>query len=104
MIFGFTVFKLLKVKTEMRGKSLYLRKVNSIFMDIQTRKLHFIQEVLALSNEKIMDKLESLLKSEKNKETKKSSIDKFAGILSDEDAKTFLEASEECRKVDVNEW
>lgn len=33
-------------------------------MDIQTRKLNFIQEILAVSNEKIMDKLESLLKKE----------------------------------------
>ena len=34
-------------------------------MDIQTKKLNFIQEVLAVSNEKIIDKLESLLEKEK---------------------------------------
>lgn len=33
-------------------------------MDIQPRKLNFIQEILAVSNEKIMDKLESLLRKE----------------------------------------
>lgn len=33
-------------------------------MDIQTRKLNFIQEILAVSNEKILDKLESLLRKE----------------------------------------
>lgn len=33
-------------------------------MDIQTRKLNFIQEILALNNEKIIDKLESILKKE----------------------------------------
>ena len=33
-------------------------------MDIQTRKLNFIQEVLTISNEKIIFKLESLLKKE----------------------------------------
>ncbi len=33
-------------------------------MDIQTRKLNFIQEVLALNNEKVIDKLESLLRKE----------------------------------------
>lgn len=33
-------------------------------MNIETRKLNFIQEVLAVSNEKIIDKLESLLKKE----------------------------------------
>ena len=46
-------------------KSLILNKANTVIkMDIQTKKLHFIQEVLALSNEKIIDKLESLLKKE----------------------------------------
>lgn len=33
-------------------------------MDIQTRKLNFIQEVLAISNEKLISKLESILKKE----------------------------------------
>ena len=33
-------------------------------MDIQTRKLNFIQEILAVNNEKIIDKLESILKKE----------------------------------------
>lgn len=33
-------------------------------MDIQSRKLNFIKEILAISNEKMMDKLESLLKEE----------------------------------------
>ena len=33
-------------------------------MDIQTRKLNFIQEILAVSNEKILDKLESLFRKE----------------------------------------
>ena len=49
----------------MYGKNRYLY-ISEIIntMDIQTRKLNFIQEVLALSNEKIMDKLESLLRKE----------------------------------------
>ncbi|MFT7034935.1 MAG: hypothetical protein ACJA2S_003455 [Cyclobacteriaceae bacterium] len=33
-------------------------------MDIQTKKLHFIEEVLAISDEAIIDKLESTLKRE----------------------------------------
>lgn len=36
-------------------------------MDIQTRKLNFIQEILAVSNEKVISKLESLLKKEQQK-------------------------------------
>jgi hypothetical protein len=29
---------------------------------------------------------------------------RFAGTLTDEEAKEFLQASEECRKVDEDEW
>tara|TARA_R110001599_G_scaffold66041_1_gene186420 strand:+ start:2778 stop:3011 length:234 start_codon:yes stop_codon:yes gene_type:complete len=34
-------------------------------MDLQTRKLHFIEEVLAINSETIIDKLESVLKKER---------------------------------------
>ncbi len=37
-------------------------------MDIQTRKLNFIQEILAVRNENLISKLESLLKKERLKE------------------------------------
>ncbi len=37
-------------------------------MDIQTRKLNFIQEILTLSNEKLISKLESILKKERLKD------------------------------------
>lgn len=33
-------------------------------MDLQTKKLHFIQDILAISNEELLDKLELLLKNE----------------------------------------
>lgn len=33
-------------------------------MDLQTRKLHFIEEILAISDEKVIEKLESVLKKE----------------------------------------
>jgi ElaB/YqjD/DUF883 family membrane-anchored ribosome-binding protein len=33
-------------------------------MDIEVRKLHFIQEFLAIHNEKVIDKLEAVLKQE----------------------------------------
>ena len=36
-------------------------------MDIQTRKIRFIQEVLWLKNEKIIEKLEKLLHQERKK-------------------------------------
>ena len=36
-------------------------------MDIQTKKLHFVQEFLRLKDENIIDKLNKLLKSERKK-------------------------------------
>jgi len=37
-------------------------------MDLQTRKLNFIQEFLRLKNEDLINKLEHLLRSEKQKQ------------------------------------
>ena len=34
-------------------------------MELQTRKLHFIQEILSINNEEVIDKLEMVLKEEK---------------------------------------
>ncbi len=50
-------------------KSLILLEANkNMIMDIQTRKLNFIQEVLTVSNENLISKLESLLKKERSKD------------------------------------
>ncbi len=38
-------------------------------MELQARKLQFIQEIIKLENEKILLKLEKLLRFEKNKQT-----------------------------------
>lgn len=37
-------------------------------MDLQTRKLQFIKEILSIGNEKVIEKLEALLKKEQQKE------------------------------------
>ena len=37
-------------------------------MDLQTRKLHFIKAILSIGNEKVIEKLEALLKKEQQKE------------------------------------
>jgi hypothetical protein len=37
-------------------------------MDLQVRKRHFIQEFLGINNEKLLDRLEDVLKSERKKE------------------------------------
>jgi hypothetical protein len=40
-------------------------------MDIQTKKLHFIQEFLRLNDETLIDKLNKLLKTERKKKFEK---------------------------------
>lgn len=40
-------------------------------MDIQAKKLHFVQEFLRLKDENLIDKLNKLLKSEKKKKLDK---------------------------------
>lgn len=41
-------------------------------MNIQTRKLNFVQEFLQLSNEEIIHKLEAMLKQERKKQFEKN--------------------------------
>lgn len=65
-------------------------------MDIHTRKLNFIQELLSVNNEKIIGKLESLLKREKNKEAQQSSVYDLLGVLSKEEAEEMEKTIESC--------
>ena len=54
-------------------------------MDLQTRKIHFIREVLRLKNEEIIDKLEKILHQERKKKADKEfgpmSMDDFNSII-----------------------
>ena len=43
-------------------------------MDIQAKKLHFVQEFLRLRDEQLIDKLNDLLKSERKKKLEKEII------------------------------
>ena len=40
----------------------------------------------------------------KKKTASQEHIDKFFGIIDDETAKTMLEASQECRRIEPDEW
>jgi hypothetical protein len=74
-------------------------------MDIQTKKLHFIQEILALKNEKIIDKLESILKKERLKEAQKPSVYNLLGVISEEEGeqmKKEIEAA--CENIHDEDW
>ena len=59
-------------------------------MDIQTRKIHFIQEILRIKNEKIIDKLEKMLHQEKKK-----TFDKEFSPMSLEDFNSIIDKAEE---------
>lgn len=74
-------------------------------MDLQTRKLNFVQEFLALSNEKIIGKLESVLKKEKKQEDKERSFYDLVGVISEEEANEMekeIEAS--CEQIHEDDW
>ncbi|MCK5371448.1 MAG: hypothetical protein KAQ62_22960 [Cyclobacteriaceae bacterium] len=74
-------------------------------MDIQTRKLNFIQEILAISNEKVISKLESLLKKEKKKDEQRLSVYDLLGVISEEEAENMeKEIKEACENINEEDW
>lgn len=47
-------------------------------MDLQTRKLYFIESILSIANEKTIEKLEALLKKEQeNEDNQRISIEQY---------------------------
>ena len=74
-------------------------------MDIQTRKLNFIQEILAITNEKVIAKLESILKKERKKDAQHLSAHDFLGVISEEEAeKMKKEIQEACENIHDEDW
>ena len=73
-------------------------------MDIQTRKIEFVQEFLKLQSEKAISRLERVLKTEKQEELQPMSIGEFNRRIdkSMEDSKNdrLIEASELKAKID----
>ena len=56
-------------------------------MDLQTRKLHFIESILSIGNEKVIEKLETLLKKEQEKEgNNRVSIEQYNRELEEADS------------------
>ena len=72
-------------------------------MDIETKKLAFIEEFIKLKDLTIVEMLTRSLRDAMQTQ-EKLPIERFAGSLSDEDAQIFQEASQECRNIDLNEW
>jgi len=79
-------------------------------MDLQVRKIHFVQEFLRLKNEQIINKLEYILKSEKTKLYKKTpepySLDEFNNMIdhAEEDSKNSRLKSAHELKKDIQTW
>ena len=76
-------------------------------MDLAAKKLAFIQEYLHLSNEKLIDKLDLLLRKEKEKGelTESKTLSDFFGIMTEDEGKKFMnDINDGCRKIDHNEW
>lgn len=74
-------------------------------MDLAAKKLAFIEEYLHLSNEKIIDRLASILRKEKKNDTPKKSLSDFFGIMDKEEGEEFMRnINEGCENIDENEW
>jgi len=79
-------------------------------MDIQARKIHFIQEFLRLKNEAVIDKFEQLLRHEKSKtyeaELKPMSVDQLNVIVdnAEKDAQQGRITSASDLKNEIDSW
>jgi hypothetical protein len=71
----------------------------------EARKIHLIEDVLKVKSTAVLIEIESILKSYKNKTSKKPSIYDFVGIISQNEAAEFKKAiAETCEIIDENDW
>ncbi|MBI9068309.1 MAG: hypothetical protein JEZ09_13530 [Salinivirgaceae bacterium] len=79
-------------------------------MDIQARKIHFVQEFLRLKNEKLIDKFEKLLRLEKMKtyesELLPMNIGQFNELIdrAEDDAKNGRMTSASELRNEIDSW
>ena len=79
-------------------------------MDLQVRKIHFVQEFLRLNNEQIIDKLEVILKSEKTKlyagKLESYSLDEFNHMIdsAEDDSISKRITNVQDLKKDIQTW
>lgn len=70
-------------------------------MDIQTRKLNLLREIMALSNEEVIEKVENLLSQEKKQNKAEGKLsEKYAGKLPSRVAEELQDYVTQSRK----EW
>jgi hypothetical protein len=79
-------------------------------MDLQLRKIAFVQEFLRVNNEKVVDRLEKLLTSEKKRLYKKDlspfTQEEFEKMItkSEQDLKNKKYKSSTLLKREINSW
>ena len=79
-------------------------------MDLQTRKMHFIQEVLRIKNENIIDKLEKLLHQERKKIIEKElspmTIEEFNSLINNAESDSKNERIYNAGEIlkDIDSW
>ena len=79
-------------------------------MDLQLRKIHFVQEFLRLNNEQVVDKLEALLRKEKTKlysnDLKPYSVEEFNAMIdrAEEDSKNNRLINARQLKKEITSW
>ncbi len=79
-------------------------------MDIQARKIHFVQEFLRLKNEALIEKFENILRSERQKSYEESlypmSTDEFNEMIdsAEEDSKNGRLISSSDLKKEMDSW
>ena len=74
-------------------------------MELEIRKIHFIEKVLKINQQDILDELEEVLRPRSSTFSKKHDFKKIAGIMNDEDANEMLQIIEDgSEKIDVDGW
>ena len=79
-------------------------------MDLQTKKINFIQEILRVNSEEVINKLDSLLHNEKRRiyeqDLKPMSIDSFNATIdqSEDDAENGRVVDAQQLRKDIEEW
>ncbi len=74
-------------------------------MELETRKLHFIEEVLKINKQDVMDELEEVLRVHNTTPSQKHDFKKFTGVMNDDDATEMLQIIEDgCEKIDQDGW
>lgn len=74
-------------------------------MKLEEKKLHFIEDYLKVSDIKLIDELDVVLRKQKKKTRSSSTFKKHSGIISNKEAKELSKIIEEgCETIDTNEW